>query len=670
MRPVMRTGRPGMRARLIALLSVPALGLAAVGPTHADTVRERQAGPSAGPFSIARLVVDNDGPQVSVKVRHTGSSWTGLTSITLRVPEVEAGFVASVRHGDGPARPRLRYSGGKRWNCRPATLSSPDDGRDTILTLPRRCLRGATSLEVDVRVRAGAGRTDVAVAGPVAQQSRPNILMLMVDDMRADDLQFMPRTQRLLADRGVTFDNGMAPYPLCCPARASVLTGLYTHNHRVFSHQEPWGFNKLQDSSTIATWLDDAGYRTSYVGKYLNGYGHQPEPGKTKGNSARYVPPGWDDWKGSIDGGLPAGHPKNGNTYAFYNTTLNNDGRGFISGRGIYNTNLIGKVGRKQMLRSAKRQAPFFNYISFVAPHFGGPKEPDDPGPITDDVGEERLFLTVARPNRVKGMFDSLISEAPGVFWDDPDDSDRPEEMAAMPPLNQAEIEGLLAVHRQRAESLEVVDQEVAKILKALNRTGEREETLVVFTSDNGYFLGEFGVRQGKTLPYEPSLRVPLLVSGPGVPAGEHRSDPFLSIDFAPTFADLADVEPPYDVDGLSLLPAAQLGDQGWNRPVLTETGPAATVRQSTESGAPLVEGGDPPDLRYVLGIRTPRYLYTDRATGHEELFDVQRDPHQYVNLVERPAQALVVLQMRETLRQMRACDGPECRPLLLPTLK
>ena len=662
--------RSGSRVALLAALSASAVALAGVAPTHADTVRQRVERPAPGAHAVTRLVVDNDGPRVSVAVRHAGRSWDGRTAITLRVPEVEAGFVATVGHGEGRARPTLRFTGGNAWNCQAATLRSPDDARVTQLSVPRHCLRGASSLEVGVRVRAGEGRTDAADAGPVPQQSRPNILMLMVDDMRLDDLQFMPRTQRLIARRGVTFENGMAPYPLCCPARASVLTGLYTHNHRVFSHLEPYGFNKLDDSSTIATWLDDAGYETSYVGKYLNGYGHQPAPGETTGRSVRYVPPGWDDWRASIDGGLPDDHPKRGSTYNFWNTTLSNDGRGFVSGKGTYSTNLIGRIGRQQMTRSAKRQAPFFSYISFVAPHFGTPREPDDPGTITDDSGNERAFSTVARPKRVRGMFDSVITEAPGVSWDDPDDSDRPEEMAAAPPLNQAEIDGLLAVHRQRAESLAVVDEEVAKILRALERTGEREETMVVFTSDNGYFLGEHGVRQGKTLPYEPSLRVPLLVSGPGIPAGELRSDPFLSIDFAPTFAELADVRPPYDVDGASLLTSARMGDQGWNRAVLTETGPASTVRQTDETGAPLLEGGQPADLRFVLGIRTPRYLYTDRATGHEGLYDVVRDPDQYVNLIDRPAKALVVEEMRATLRRVRACDGVQCRAPLPAILR
>ncbi|QWC85296.1 sulfatase [Nocardioidaceae bacterium] len=639
-------------------------------PSSADTVRQRQS-EGEGPHAVVRTVVDNDGPRVGVTVKHARAAWDGQVRLTMRVPGEEAGFIAEVRHGVGPERGRLRFSGGKPWRCGKASLSSPDRSRTTTLSVPRHCLRGASTLEVDVRVRNRDGGVSTASVGPVAQQSRPNIVMIMVDDMRADDLEYMPLTRRLIGDKGVTFDNGLAPYPLCCPARASVLSGLYTHNHRVFSHVEPWGFNKFDDESTIATWLDDAGYTTTYVGKYLNGYGNQPEPGATTGTSARYVPRGWDDWKGSIDGGLPKKHPAYGFTYSFYDTTLNNNGRGFVSNEGRYNTYVIGQEGRKQIRRSAKREAPFFSYISFVAPHFGNPTEPDDPGPITDDSGETRRFLTVARPPKVRGMFDDTVFEAPGVFWDDPDDSDRADELADNPDLNAAEIDGLLTVHRQRLESLHVVDQEVRKIVRELERSGEREETMIVFTSDNGYFLGEHGVRQGKTLPYEPSLRVPLLMSGPGIPAGQRRQDPFLSIDFAPTFADLADVRMPYEPDGISLLPSAQMGDRGWNRPVLTETGPASTVRMSTEDGDPIVPGGmDTPDNRFIIGIRTPRYLFTDRATGFEELYDLRADPNQYDNVVDELGYVLVSQEMRRTLRELRACDGKQCRPRLSPLLR
>src|SRR5690606_8079350 len=125
---------------------------------------------------------------------------------------------------------------------------------------------------------------------------RPNLVLIMFDDMRDDDLRFMPHTRRLVGGAGVRFVNSFSPNPLCCPARASSLTGQYSHNHRVYDVRAPYAFHSFDDRSTLATWLQKAGYATVYLGKYLNLYGEQPEPGASRGRSVRYVPPGWTDW--------------------------------------------------------------------------------------------------------------------------------------------------------------------------------------------------------------------------------------------------------------------------------------------------------------------------------------------------------------------------------------
>ena len=201
----------------------------------------------------------------------------------------------------------------------------------------------------------------------------------MVDDMRDDDLRYMPRTRRLLGGSGVRFVNSFSPYPSCCPARASVLTGRYTHNHHVEGIHRPYGFTSFDDSSTIATWLDAVGYDTVYLGKYLNGYGEMPEPGRSSGTSVRYVPPGWDTWLGSIDGGLPRDHPDAGQTYHYFDTTLSDDGRGFRNFEGRYQTRVYGQLSRRIVAERAPSDRPYFLHLSFTAPHLGFPREPDDP---------------------------------------------------------------------------------------------------------------------------------------------------------------------------------------------------------------------------------------------------------------------------------------------------
>ncbi len=498
---------------------------------------------------------------------------------------------------------------------------------------------------------------------PARKPGRPNVVMMIVDDMRADDLQYMPNTRRLLGSNGVTFTNSFAPYPLCCPARASIFTGQYTHNHGVYSVAAPYAFPALKDQSTLATWLQGGGYSTVFLGKYMNGYGYLPKPGRTTGNSLRYVPPGWTDWRASIEGGLPKSHPDHGSTYLYYNTTLSDNGRGFSNYKGQYQSEVFGSLSRRIILERAASKKPFFFYASYAAPHNGGPQERDDVKYVTDDQGNTVKFGTPARPDWVKGKFDDVITAAPGADWLDPDPSDKPEHLRNLIAPNAVELEAMLRLTRQRAESLYVVDKQVKRTVKALADSGELENTLVIFTSDNGYFLGEQRIRAGKVLPHDPSLRTPLLMRGPGIPAGEVREDPFLSIDFAPTIAAAARVTPGLPVDGVSMLGVARRGDAGWHRPVLTETGPKSVIRDTDEAGKPLdVDDPGPRDLRWLIGIRTSRYLYVDAASKEEVLYDMATDPDQYHNLVADPAYADVLSLLREQLARLRACDAAACR--------
>ncbi|MGZ5403418.1 MAG: sulfatase family protein [Nocardioides sp.] len=507
--------------------------------------------------------------------------------------------------------------------------------------------------------------------GSAAAETMPNVVFIMVDDMRKDDLRFMPLTRQHLGGNGVRFANAFSPHPLCCPARASVLTGWYTHNHGVYTVKEPFAFPSLPDGSTIATWLQDGGYATVYLGKYLNGYGTLPEPGATTGNSLRYVPPGWTSWQGSIDGGLPKAHPANGGTYRYYNTTLSVDGERFANYRGQYQSEVYGRLSTEIIRERAPLAEPFFLYASYTAPHHGTPAEADDPAPVVRSDGRTQRFVTPARPQEVRGIYDAVTPRAPGAAWDSSLATDKPEYLREILPLNLVEKRALRTVTRQRAEALAVVDRQVGLTLDALAETGELDNTLVIFTSDNGYFLGEQGIRQGKTLPHDPSIRVPLLMRGPGIPAGEVRNDPFLSIDFPPTIAAAAGIPVGHEVDGVNMLDVARGGDQGWVRPVLTATGPRNSVRQTDEAGEPL-DANDPgtPDLRWALGIRTSRYLYVDLATGEEELYDLHTDPEQFRNVAALPEYEGTRNLLRLELRRVRACDGAACQTPLPPVLQ
>lgn len=341
---------------------------------------------------------------------------------------------------------------------------------------------------------------------------------------------------------------------------------------------------------------------------------------------------------------------------------MSRHGTGFTNYKGRYQSRVYGGLSAQIIQSRAASDEPFFLYASYTAPHNGGPLEPDDLKYVQQDDGTTVKFGSPARPERVKGMFDHVIEAAPGDAWLDPDINDKPDYLRSLLPPNQAERAAMLELTRQRAEALYVVDRQVKRTIGALAASGELEETLVIFTSDNGYFLGEQGIRQGKILPHEASLRTPLIMRGPGIPAGEVRYDPFMSIDFAPTIADLAGAEPGVPIDGVSMLDVARHGDTGWKRAVLTETGPRNVVRDTDESGQAL-DVADPgePDIRWAIGIRTDRYLYVDLASREEELYDLATDPDQYHNLVADPAHAKTLTLMREQLARMRACDASEC---------
>jgi arylsulfatase A-like enzyme len=507
----------------------------------------------------------------------------------------------------------------------------------------------------------------VSVAPLVGRPDRPNVLVIMTDDARNDDLRFMPHVRHLIGDQGVRFTNTFSPQPLCCPARASFLTGEYSHNHHVWSHAPPYGFQALHDASTLPVWLNEAGYDTSFLGKYLNGYGVQRL--RTGAPSLRYVPPGWTDWRGSVDGGVTAGSALDGGTYRYFDTTLNDNGR-LMPHQGVYQTTLLGQLTRDELRQQVASPRPFFSWVSYVAPHHGGPTEADDPAPVRRADGTTQVFQNPARPRRVWGRFDSVVTHAPG-YEGERDVRDKPFFIRNLPKLTPDEQRGVLEDARQRAEALSLVDRQVALTMRTLRQTGQLRDTYVVFTSDNGYFLGEHRMRQGKILPYEPSLRVPLMIRGPGIPQGQVRTDPFTLIDFAPTILEAAGVQVPSTVDGESLLGVARRGDRGWRRGILTETGPRLVSQDAEESDNFLENASGPSPLRFSQGVRTGDYLYVEHASRERELYDLRSDPREVTNLVARPGMRSVVRLLAHELDLLRNCKGAACRrplPLRLRT--
>lgn len=485
------------------------------------------------------------------------------------------------------------------------------------------------------------------------RQKRPNVLVIEADDMRWDDLRWMPNVQRLLQRRGLSFENSFAPYPLCCPSRASFLTGQYAHNHHVYSHEDPFGFASFHDRRTIATVLQKAGYRTALVGKYLNGYGEQPVR-STGLPSLRYEPPGWSQWYAGTDHRWRPWDPFRGGTYDYFDLTQNVNGR-IRSSPGRYTTGVTGAQTRQLLTRFGRGRAPWFVWWTPVAPHHGSPVEYDDPPPSRRTDGDTTTWVTPARPDWVKGRFDERIthgSGTPPTGSAEEDVSDKPSYVRRLPELTLAERDAETRVTRQRAESLFVLDVQIGQTISRLSASGQLANTVIMFTSDNGYYLGEHRKRQGKINLHEPSLRVPLVIAGPGVPKGR-RYDPVTTVDLAPTLASYAGTRMPR-VDGVDLHGLIEHGDRGWDRAVVTE----GMMPEEWYAGKHRL-GPSPLNTR---GLRLGRWKLTRYSTGESELYDLKTDPLELMNLARLPRYAGVLADLRTLFARYRDCRGRECR--------
>lgn len=480
--------------------------------------------------------------------------------------------------------------------------------------------------------RRAAPLPPVGSEGPKAAAStrsskRPNIVTIMVDDMRADELSgpWMQNTRRLIGSEGASFQNSFAPSPLCGPARASFFSGKYAHNTGVRDNAQPSSFDAFDDGNTFPVWLRKAGYNTAHVGKYLNGYGNGTLSGPDKNVPDSYVPPGWDQWYGSIGG----------STYRYWNTQLSDNGKGTIDLKGRYQTQAYGEIGSQLVSRLSAERDPFYLDLSFTAPHTGKPKEPGDPDGLA----------TAARLPRMRGVYNDQISRPRGRAGE-PCNGEKPRVISGHEPLSPIDQAKVVAASRQRAESLATVDDSVRRLFAALKRSGELDNTYVLFTSDNGFFQGEFRQDHGKQLPYEPSLRTPTLVRGPGISPGITRQQPFTTIDFAPTIADMANAEVGAKVDGTSVLSSATGKDRGWSRPILTDAGPQL--------------GED----EYGYGVRMPGFAYHefDDDRADRELYDLEADPHENHNVVDEYRYRRVRHTMSKALDRLRGCQGVQCR--------
>jgi arylsulfatase A-like enzyme len=461
-------------------------------------------------------------------------------------------------------------------------------------------------------------RSETVTAAQPPPAARPNIVVVMTDDQTLESMRVMPNVRSLIGREGATFVNSFASFPLCCPSRATFVTGQYAHNHRILGNRPPrGGYEKLVPSQghTLPVWLRNAGYRTVQVGKYLNGYGLQrPEE----------IPPGWDEWHAPVD---PT-------TFRYFGFTQNENGRLVTYGSAArdYQTDVHTSLAVEAIRRLAPRTTPFFLNVAYIAPHNGIPNEPGDPANIATPMPAPRH----------KGRFASEPLPRPDSF-NEINILDKPTVILTKPSITPELVAGIEVNYEQRLESLLAVDEGVAAIVRALGQTGELDNTYIFFTSDNGFYHGEHRIPIGKVLLYEPATRVPLLLRGPRIPRNVRVTQPVVNVDIPATIVSIAGARPTRTLDGTSLLPLVRNRDRWLGRDILLET----------------------PDY---WGIRTPRYVFVVHRQGDRELYDFETDPQQLTSLDRRASFTKIRERLARRLQRLHSCKGVVCR--LGPELK
>jgi arylsulfatase A-like enzyme len=441
---------------------------------------------------------------------------------------------------------------------------------------------------------------------------KPNVVFILTDDMRKDDLKYMPKTRALLGNKGTRFENAYVSLAWCCPSRATIMRGQYAHNHRVWFIQNTadggWqGYkNHGYEQDNIATRLHDAGYRTGLFGKYLNFYDDETT-----------VPPDWDDWFALLENPMLETQQR----YFDYDVNDNGTTRHLGMRAQDYSTDVLRRETRAFIDASVAAGKPFFSYVAPSAPHTVSSHEPPIPAP------------------RHENAFDG--EQAPRLpSFNEEDVSDKPPWISSLRLLDDAEIAEIDARHEGRIESLQAVDELVEAVVGKLRAVGALDNTYVVFTSDNGWHHGEHRKPSGKQQPYEESIHMPLLIRGPGVQAGSSTNKLTLNTDFFPTFTDLAGVATPEYVDGRSLRPLLEGSATTWRSAILIEQKKTPTDSFSgirTSSGKKYIEYGD----------------------GFKELYDLKADPYELNNTYKATAPPE---SLASRLQALKGCASATCR--------
>jgi N-acetylglucosamine-6-sulfatase len=456
-----------------------------------------------------------------------------------------------------------------------------------------------SSMALALVLLGGACRASAPIGAQTSPQ--PNIVFILADDMRYDDLKYMPKTLSLLRSKGMSFKQAFVSNAHCCPSRATIMRGQYAHNTGVWiSQNRPdggWEAYKANgyETDNVATRLSDVGYRSGLFGKYLNGY------------SGTSVPPGWADWFAL-------------ESVEYFDYDVNDNGTivPYGSHESDYSTDVLSAQTQQFVGESVTQHKPFFAYVAPKAPH----------GPATPAPRDLHSYDGAQAPRPVS--------------FNENDVSDKPPWISSLPPLSPYQVSQIDARQENRAESLQAMDDLVEGVVNSLMGAGVLDNTYIFFTSDNGWESGEHRMRSKKGQPYDESIHVPLLVRGPWVAAGSSTNALVLNTDFLPTFANLAGIKRPGYTDGRSLRPVLKGRATTWRTAILLE-------RRDFKN----------PDTEHN-GIRTSNgSKYLEYEGGFRELYDLNTDPYELSNNYDAttPPTNLVA-----RLQALKGCAGDSCR--------
>ena len=421
---------------------------------------------------------------------------------------------------------------------------------------------------------------------PKTSSTGPNIVFILTDDLAMNLVQFMPHVLAMQKD-GVTFNNYFVTDSLCCPSRSSIFTGRYPHNTGIFKNQgNDGGYIAFRDrgheQTTFAIALSAAGYRTGMMGKYLNGYRPELHP----------PAPAWTLWAVA------------GNGYPEFHYSLSEDGKVVRYGTDPqdYLTDVLSAKAVRFIQQGGSR--PFMIEIATFTPH-----APYVPAP------------------RDANAFPDLRAPRTAAFNASPD-ANTPNWLTKHPALTDVDMRAIDIAFRKRAQSVLAVDKMIGELQAAVAAIGQEKNTYFVFSSDNGYHMGEYRLMPGKMTAFDTDIHVPLVITGPGISAGLTVDDVVENIDVCPTFTELAGASSPPNVDGRSLVPwlhGQKIADA--RTAILVEHhGPR---HEPADPDAPAPRSGNPPSYE---AIRTRTELYVQYADGEREYHDLAADPDELHN--------------------------------------